>query len=494
VIRSGIQNVKNVHWLGVRSHTQLPQYLKYFDVATIPFKLNKITHSTSPVKLFEYMAGGKPVVTTAMHESSRCEGVIVTESPEDFVRKLDEALQRRTDPVYLDLIDRLARENTWDVRAQQILEALTPRKAETRGSLQNAPGSWQKEAKCDSAVTLACEADTEAAPLNQESEERVSAPVSPVSQNSKFFKLLGERSHFERLEEINHPTKRMWVEFALSTNERGQAVVNEVKRYTRIRGKKFLDVGCAYGGFLVAFAAKGASQVIGIDINSDLLQLAAANLEDCQVSASLFQRDLLDPGILELGRFDIISCNDVIEHVKDPQKALARLSLLLEAGGVLYMEIPNKYFVGFLKADGHYQLPGITLLPRQKAARYHFLNFGDGYGVEFYRKLDYYLLHLTKQGLSPILLNKEPGRFDPQALDGMFQEALRSFDSFQGKQIEPALAEEIRAKGKRLYEIFTREVQAYQVFLGQDPKRARDLARRIHLRYGVDFWRVLARK
>jgi len=123
--KSRIQNERNVHWLGIRPYSQLPQYLKYFDVATIPFKLNEITHSTSPVKLFEYMAGGKLVVTTAMHESSRWEGVIVAENPKNFVLKLDEALQHRADPAYLDLIDRLARENTWDARAQQILEAIS---------------------------------------------------------------------------------------------------------------------------------------------------------------------------------------------------------------------------------------------------------------------------------------------------------------------------------------------------------------------------------
>jgi glycosyltransferase involved in cell wall biosynthesis len=121
--KSQIRNVKNIFWLGPRPYAELPRYLKYFDVATIPFKLNEITHSTSPIKLFEYMAGGKPVVTTAMHESSRFAGVLVAETPEDYVDKLDEALKLRTDPEYLNIIDRVAQENTWDARAQQILTA-----------------------------------------------------------------------------------------------------------------------------------------------------------------------------------------------------------------------------------------------------------------------------------------------------------------------------------------------------------------------------------
>jgi len=63
-------------------------------------------------------------VTTAMHESSRYEGAVVAKGPKDFVRKLDEALKLKSDATYLSVVDRLARENTWDARAQQILEAL----------------------------------------------------------------------------------------------------------------------------------------------------------------------------------------------------------------------------------------------------------------------------------------------------------------------------------------------------------------------------------
>ncbi len=50
----------NVLWLGPRDYHSLPGYLRLFDVATIPFKINDITKATSPLKLYEYFAGGKP--------------------------------------------------------------------------------------------------------------------------------------------------------------------------------------------------------------------------------------------------------------------------------------------------------------------------------------------------------------------------------------------------------------------------------------------------
>jgi glycosyltransferase involved in cell wall biosynthesis len=111
----------NVHWLGVRRYAELPKYLRCFDIATIPFKLLSITQAASPIKLFEYFAGGKPVVATALRECQSYAGVLVAGDADDFSVKLDEALRLSRDPAYLQLIDRVARENTWDARAQQIL-------------------------------------------------------------------------------------------------------------------------------------------------------------------------------------------------------------------------------------------------------------------------------------------------------------------------------------------------------------------------------------
>ena len=160
-------------------------------------------------------------------------------------------------------------------------------------------------------------------------------PARQDVKEPRFRQLLRAHFQLENLDETNDPTIRMWVDFALSTNERGRVVDDELEGHISLRGKKCLDVGCAYGGFLVAFAVRGAAQVVGVDINRDLLRFAAANLEDYHVSASLHQADLLDPGILGLGRFDVITCNDVIEHVEDPRKVIRHLSLLLDDDGVL---------------------------------------------------------------------------------------------------------------------------------------------------------------
>lgn len=121
---SGIPNYGNIHWLGVKPYEELPHYLQYFDVATIPFIANEITHATSPLKLFEYMAGEKPIVITPMQESMHYPGVLVGENSVQFAEKLDLALKMREDQIYLSLLRQTALENTWEQRAEEILSAI----------------------------------------------------------------------------------------------------------------------------------------------------------------------------------------------------------------------------------------------------------------------------------------------------------------------------------------------------------------------------------
>jgi glycosyltransferase involved in cell wall biosynthesis len=59
-----LEACRNVHFLGPRRYEDLPAYLKGFDACMIPFAFNRVTQSCLPMKLFEYMASGKPIVAT----------------------------------------------------------------------------------------------------------------------------------------------------------------------------------------------------------------------------------------------------------------------------------------------------------------------------------------------------------------------------------------------------------------------------------------------
>ncbi|HEX4440435.1 MAG TPA: polysaccharide pyruvyl transferase family protein [Thermoanaerobaculia bacterium] len=114
----------NVRWFGPRDYVTLPGYLSLFDVATIPFRINPITLATSPLKLFEYFAGGKPVVTTPMPECEAFSEVLIADNADDFLRQLERSRERGRDPAFRSRLREIGRVNSWESRARRALEAL----------------------------------------------------------------------------------------------------------------------------------------------------------------------------------------------------------------------------------------------------------------------------------------------------------------------------------------------------------------------------------
>ncbi|RUR35068.1 glycosyltransferase family 1 protein [Clostridium perfringens] len=114
---SKIDELENVHYLGIVDYKELNQYSQYFTISTIPFLLNDITESTSPVKLFEYMAMGHPIVTTDMRECRKYKSVLIGKSHEDFIEKLDFALTLDKNDEYYNYLKEEALANTWKEKA-----------------------------------------------------------------------------------------------------------------------------------------------------------------------------------------------------------------------------------------------------------------------------------------------------------------------------------------------------------------------------------------
>lgn len=122
-VRARIRSITNIHYLGAKPFGELKNYLAHFDVATIPFVLNQITHACSPVKLFEYMAAHKPIVVTPMRELLKYPSLLFAVDEEDFVKQVQVAVSRRKDASFLQQLRRDASENTWIQRAQLLIEA-----------------------------------------------------------------------------------------------------------------------------------------------------------------------------------------------------------------------------------------------------------------------------------------------------------------------------------------------------------------------------------
>jgi polysaccharide pyruvyl transferase CsaB len=125
---SRLARLPNVRFLGEKNYRDLPRYLAGFDVCLIPFRVNRLTRAVDPVKLYEYLSQGKPVVATAMGELPPDPDLVVTAgSREEFLAALDRGVAERDDPEAGGRRARriaYAQANTWSARADILEDAL----------------------------------------------------------------------------------------------------------------------------------------------------------------------------------------------------------------------------------------------------------------------------------------------------------------------------------------------------------------------------------
>ncbi|MEC6798284.1 glycosyltransferase [Photobacterium sp. S4TG1] len=119
----GVDKLDNVNFIGEVPYSELPAYLNSFDVCLIPFKLIELTLCTNPVKVYEYLAAGKPVVSTAMPEVLlMAEHLHIGNSREDFVNKIHSALDEVGNKELSDKRRGWALTQDWSSRAESIVE------------------------------------------------------------------------------------------------------------------------------------------------------------------------------------------------------------------------------------------------------------------------------------------------------------------------------------------------------------------------------------
>ncbi len=119
----------NLHWLGQQDYGALPAFIQGWDCCLLPFALNEATRFISPTKTLEYMACGKPVVSTPIRDVAGPQGdlVAIADGPQAFVAACETALALRP-AQRADLARRLARRvagTSWDATAQAMAELVS---------------------------------------------------------------------------------------------------------------------------------------------------------------------------------------------------------------------------------------------------------------------------------------------------------------------------------------------------------------------------------
>ena len=154
--------------------------------------------------------------------------------------------------------------------------------------------------------------------------------------------------------------------FQIASRERAQKFIDLLEQSMGVsfRGKRILDVGCAYGAFSIELANRGATAV-GIDISDKWLKLAEINARDeanvpflnCDASSFAARKELAPHG-----PFDIVVLNDVLEHIYDTPALLENLTHLMAPDGFIYFKVPNGRATRAVLSEGHKKVFGISLL------------------------------------------------------------------------------------------------------------------------------------
>jgi glycosyltransferase involved in cell wall biosynthesis len=122
---ASLPQAANIHYLGSKSYDELPAYLSGWDVAMMPFAINESTKFISPTKTPEYLAGGKPVVSTSIRDVVKPYGesglVQIASTAEEFVAAIETQLDRIDHKQWLKAVDAFLQGNSWDTTVEKMI-------------------------------------------------------------------------------------------------------------------------------------------------------------------------------------------------------------------------------------------------------------------------------------------------------------------------------------------------------------------------------------
>lgn len=142
-----IQGLTNVLWVGRKEYEELPAYLQHSSVGIVPFKINDLTLNSDPIKCYEYLAAGLPVVSTDLPQVRRFQtpGVVeIASSPEDFDAAITRLLSVPEGEAEQLCAARLqvARRESWASRAATMLAIMAGHYAMLKGQWQAAASAF----------------------------------------------------------------------------------------------------------------------------------------------------------------------------------------------------------------------------------------------------------------------------------------------------------------------------------------------------------------
>jgi len=176
------------------------------------------------------------------------------------------------------------------------------------------------------------------------SKEEPSDVMGEPSSYENFYEQLGER----------YPETEL-VHADRETGSRYHTVVEELRPFA-VSGARLVDIGCNDGVYTITYCKMGG-QATGIDISKSLVAKARTEADELGLPCKFISGDIEDPELLKMLHepFEVALFSEVLEHVRDPARALTSIRSLLKKGGHLVLTTPTPLFNG-VKSKWRYPL------------------------------------------------------------------------------------------------------------------------------------------
>ena len=118
---------ENVHYLGDKHYSLLPQYLSCFDICIIPHKVSELTSSMNPLKIYEYLAAGRPVVTTNIAGVDVFRDIItIAKTKEEFLNGIERYIQaiNQGNDISGKLMKSITPDHYWSTKANKMVDLI----------------------------------------------------------------------------------------------------------------------------------------------------------------------------------------------------------------------------------------------------------------------------------------------------------------------------------------------------------------------------------
>ncbi len=143
-------------------------------------------------------------------------------------------------------------------------------------------------------------------------------------------------------------------------HDRFHILADEIEKFIPLKNATVLSSGCGTGGCMQAFLERHADRVVGLEVEENFVRLARLRFAGASFENKA-QVDWYDGFDLpyEANSFDLAFSMHVLEHTKDPEKYLREIFRSLKPQGVLFLELPNRYY----KMEQHSRIPYIHFFP-----------------------------------------------------------------------------------------------------------------------------------